>query len=322
MDKIPLIVIGASAGGLESLAAVLKNVSPKIPAAILGVIHIGAHEVDLPDYFGACSALPVGYANDGESITAARVFLAPPDRHLIVEQGHLHLGRGPKENHTRPAIDPLFRSAAESYGPLVVGAILTGFLTDGTAGLWEVKRRGGVAIVQDPDEAEVPSMPLSALRHVKVDHCVPVAELGRLLNRLAAEAVKTASQVALLSAGGQGAAMDYTDETPVGLTCPDCGGALRKTTVGSYTQFRCHIGHSFGTREMAQGQFDVLAGTLEQALRLLNERKELCREVAKETGSAQAWNAAALQSELRFKELTRLLEDDWTRPEMAEEAIA
>ncbi len=276
----------------------------------------------MPDYFGADSALPVGYPRDGEPIAAARVFLAPPDRHLIVEQGHLHLGRGPKENHTRPAIDPLFRSAAESYGPLVVGAILTGFLTDGTAGLWEVKRRGGIAVVQDPDEAEVPSMPLSALRHVKVDHCVPIAKFGPLLNRLAAEAVKTASQVALLSAGGQGAAMDYTDETPVGLTCPDCGGALRKTTVGSYTQFRCHIGHSFGTREMAQGQFDLLAGTLEQALRLLNERKELCREVAKETGSAQAWNAAALQSELRFKELTRLLEDDWTRPEMAEDAAA
>jgi len=201
MNKLPIIAIGGSAGGLDCLAAVLKDLSPEIPAAILGVIHIGAHEIDLPDYFGGSSALPVGYAKDGEPIAAARVFLAPPDRHLIVEQGHLHLGRGPKENHTRPAIDPLFRSAAGSYGPLVIGAILTGFLTDGTAGLWEVKRRGGIAIVQDPDDAEVPSMPLSALRQVKVDHCVPIAELGPLLNRLAAETVKTASQVALFKRG-------------------------------------------------------------------------------------------------------------------------
>ncbi len=322
MDKIPLIVIGASAGGLESLAAVLKNVSPKIPAPILGVIHIGAHDAKFPDYFRSRSALPVRYARDGEPIMAGRVLLAPPDRHLIVERGHVHLGRGPKENHTRPAIDPLFRSAAEIYGPLVIGAILTGFLTDGTAGLWEVKRRGGVAIVQDPDEAEVPSMPLSALRHVKVDHCVPVAELGRLLDRLAATALKTASQVALMSAGGGGGAMEYTADTPVALTCPDCGGALKKTTVGSYTQFRCHIGHVFGTREAAQAQFDALEATLEQALRLLNERKEFCREAARDAQSAEAWNAAALQSEVRFKELTKLLEDDWTRPELAEEAAA
>jgi len=235
MDKLPMIVVGASAGGLESLAAVLKDLSPEFPAAILGVIHIGAHEVNLPNYFAACSALPVGYAKDGEPIAAGKVSLAPPDRHLIVEQGHLHLGRGPKENHTRPAIDPLFRSAAENYGPLVIGAVLTGFLTDGTAGLWEVKRRGGIAIVQDPDEAEVPSMPLSALRYVKVDHCVGIAEFGPLLNRLAVEAVKTASQVVLMAAAGEGVAMDYTHETPVALTCPDCGGAVRKTKVGSYT---------------------------------------------------------------------------------------
>jgi two-component system chemotaxis response regulator CheB len=223
-----MIVVGASAGGLESLAAVLKDLSPEFPAAILGVIHIGAHEVNLPNYFAACSALPVGYAKDGEPIAAGKVSLAPPDRHLIVEQGYLHLGRGPKENHTRPAIDPLFRSAAENYGPLVIGAVLTGFLTDGTAGLWEVKRRGGIAIVQDPDEAEVPSMPLSALRYVKVDHCVGIAEFGPLLNRLAVEAVKTASQVVLMAAAGEGVTMDYTYETPAALTCPDCGGALGK----------------------------------------------------------------------------------------------
>src|SRR5262245_19132221 len=150
MVDIPLIVIGASVGGLSAMAALLREISPQLPAAILGVIHIGDQDAQLPRYFAKKSPLPAAYGRDGEKIAPRRLYWAPPDRHLVVEQGHLRLSQGPRENHTRPAIDPLFRSAAEVYGPLVTGVILTGNLTAGTAGLWEVKRRGGVTVVQDP----------------------------------------------------------------------------------------------------------------------------------------------------------------------------
>jgi two-component system chemotaxis response regulator CheB len=259
----------------------------------------------------------VSYAQDHAPIEPGKVYFAPPDRHLIVEEGRLRLGRGPRENHARPAIDTLFRSAAEVYGALVTGVVLTGYLTDGTAGLWEVKRRGGIAIVQDPEEAEVPSMPESARRHVAVDYCLKLREIGQVLNTLAAEAVKKAPQLA--SPGG-GSDMDYTADTPVAMTCATCGGALRKVTKGTYTQFRCHIGHTFGTPELAQEQLELLRSALETSARLLNERVKFFRATASETGLSKqestAWEAAAEESEARFDELTKLLTAAWKRPEL------
>jgi two-component system chemotaxis response regulator CheB len=251
---------------------------------------------------------------------AGRVYLAPSDRHLIVENGRLLLSQGPKENHTRPAIDPTFRSAAEVYGPLVTGVILTGHLTDGTAGLWEVKRRGGTTIVQDPAEAEVPSMPRSALRHVEIDHCLKLRDIGKLLNRLAEAAVTKALQ--FVSHHGE-PVMGYTAGQPVALTCPDCGGALRKDAKGSYTQYRCHIGHVFGELELAQAHFDVLDTSLQQSIRLLNERKKMCldaAEAARRSGQereAKRWEKAATEANSRFEQAEQLLRADWTRPELA-----
>jgi two-component system chemotaxis response regulator CheB len=316
---MPLIVIGASVGGLDALADVLGEISPDIPAPILAVIHIGATDAQLPRFFHNRSPLPVRYAFDGEPLSPGIVLLAPPDRHLIVVDGHLHLGHGPKENHTRPAIDPLFRSAAESAGPLVIGVILTGYLTDGTAGLWEVKRRGGVTVVQNPEEAAAPSMPLSAVQHVGADHCLGLKGIGRLLNQLAADAVRKAPQQ--LHAHGE-IEMVYTADHPIALTCPDCGGSVRKVTKGTYTQFQCHIGHTFGVPEMAKEQFDVLESTLGQSLRLLNERKELCRDQANEARGANReqeamlWDAAGEESELRFNQLAKMMEGEWQRPEL------
>jgi two-component system chemotaxis response regulator CheB len=319
MAGVPLIVIGASLGGLDALAIVLREVSPSLPAAILAVIHIGPGESKLPQYFTGRSALPVAYGRDREPIVASRAYLAPPDRHLMVEDGRVHLSTGPKENHTRPAVDPLFRSAAEAAGPLVIGVILTGYLTDGTAGLWEVKRRGGTAIVQDPDEAQVRSMPESALRHVSVDYRLKLRDIGRLLNRLAEEAAAKALEIA----PRQGEPiMGYTEGQPIALTCPDCGGAMRKEAKGSYTQFHCHIGHTFGALEFVQAQFEVLDTSLQTSIRLLNERREMCLESAEEArlgnreGEARQWEAAAEEAGARFRELERLLETRWRRPEL------
>jgi two-component system, chemotaxis family, protein-glutamate methylesterase/glutaminase len=315
---LPLIVIGASAGGLDALAAVLDEVSPEIPAAILVVIHIGASEVQLPRFFEQRSPIPVRYAKEGERVKAATVFLAPPDWHLLVAEDHMHLAHGPKENHTRPAIDPLFRSAAAAGGPLVTGVILTGNLTDGTAGLWEIKRRGGTTIVQDPEEAAVPSMPRSALNHVDIDHCLKLRDIGRILNRLTANVVGKAAQAA--SAHGE-SNMIYTADKPLSMTCPDCGGSVREVNKGTYTQFQCHIGHTFGMLELACEQFELLESSLGASTRLLNERRDLCRKAA---GSARAahreqeariWDAAAEEAEGRFTELAKFLERDWQRPE-------
>ena len=319
MVDVPLIVIGASVGGLTAMASVLREVSPTFPGAILAVIHIGDQDAQLPRYFHRRSPLFVDYAQDQQKIAPGRVYVAPPDRHLIVENGHVLLSAGPKENHTRPAIDPLFRSAAENYGPLVSGIILTGHLSDGTAGLWEVKRRGGTTIVQNPDEAEVPSMPKSALRHVAVDYCLNLTDIGKLVNRLAEEAVTKALQ--FVAHHGE-PIMGYTAGQPVALTCPDCGGALRQETKGSYTQYRCHIGHTYGALELAQAQFEVLDTSLQQSIRLLNERKKMCLDAAEEArlaergDEANLWEAAAEEAARRFQELEPLVEASWRRPEL------
>lgn len=320
-DTVPLIVVGASAGGLEALAALLRGVSPSIPASILVVVHVGASEAQLPRYFEHRSPLPVRYARDGETIDPGTVLVASPDRHLIVSDGHVHLGTGPKENHTRPAIDPLFRSAAEAGGPLVMGVILTGHLTDGTAGMWEIKRRGGKTIVQNPDEAVAPSMPRSAFQHVDVDYCLNLEDIGDVLNQWAVEAARKAASFPRLSQGE--ADVSYTADSPRALTCPDCGGAVRKVRKGTYNQFQCHIGHTFGTPEMAMQQFTALENQLNSTLRLLNERRELCSQaatdarLAKREQDAILWDAAAEEAGSRFNDLAGFLEADWHRPELA-----
>ena len=162
-----IVVIGASAGGIEALSALLALLPADFPAAILVVVHISADSPGvLPSILARAGVLPVETAKDGVAILPGRVYVAPPDRHLLLEPGSIRVTRGPKENRFRPAIDPLFRSAAQAYGEQVIGVVLSGSLDDGTAGLWAIKDRGGLAIVQEPSEAAYPSMPLSALQYV------------------------------------------------------------------------------------------------------------------------------------------------------------
>jgi two-component system, chemotaxis family, protein-glutamate methylesterase/glutaminase len=176
-----IVVIGASYGGVEAMQKLFANLPSTIPAAIFTVLHIGPHPSQFPDLLNDCSGLPARHARHGAPIRAGNIYVAPPDHHLLVRRGHMALSRGPRVNWSRPAIDPLFRSAAKAYGSGVVGIVLTGRLNDGTAGLYEIKRHGGITIVQDPSDALCPAMPASALKHVGVDHCVPLAELPRIL---------------------------------------------------------------------------------------------------------------------------------------------
>ncbi len=185
MESRPgIVVIGASAGGVEAIGSLAAALPADFAAAVMVVLHIGAHKSVLPWLLNQRGPLPACHPRDGDPIRPGHIYVAPSDHHLLVEPGRVRLTRGPRENWARPAVDPLFRSAARAYGLGVVGVILTGGLNDGTAGLFEIKRHGGLAVVQDPDEAASPGMPRSALKHVVVDHRLPLAAIPALLARL------------------------------------------------------------------------------------------------------------------------------------------
>src|SRR5262245_45187073 len=180
-----IIVIGASAGGVTACKQLVRGLPLDLAAAVFIVHHIPPYAPShFPEILAYAGTLPVQHGVDGEPIRRGRIYVAPPDFHLLLGATHLRLTQSPKENRFRPAIDPLFRSAAYAFGPRVTGVILSGALADGTAGLWAIKDRGGLAVVQHPDEAQQASMPLSALQHVEIDYCVPTAELAPLLVEL------------------------------------------------------------------------------------------------------------------------------------------
>ena len=177
-----IVVVGASAGGVEALCTLVSRLPPNLRASVFVVLHLsaGAHS-QLASVLSRCGPLPTHEAATGETFQPGHVYVAPPDYHLLLEDNHMHLWRGPKENRQRPSVNVLFRSAAVGYGPRVAGAILSGTLDDGAAGLWWIKRYGGVAIVQDPADTIFPDMIYSALEHVEVDHIVRIASMGELL---------------------------------------------------------------------------------------------------------------------------------------------
>ena len=187
MSHVPVIVVGASLGGVEAIRSRAGQLPADLAAAVFVVLHIGAHKSGLPWLLNQSGPLHANHAGDGDPIHPGQIYVAPPDHHLVIEPGHMRLTRGPRENWARPAIDPLFRSAARAYGPDVIGVILTGGLNDGTAGLIEIEQHNGTTVVQHPDDAAHPSMPLSALKHVAVDHCLPLAQIPALLAKLVAE---------------------------------------------------------------------------------------------------------------------------------------
>lgn len=318
-----IIVVGASAGGVEAVRSLAAALPADFSAALFVVLHIGAHKSQLPSLLNQAGPLRAVHPENGDPIRSGRIYVAPPDHHLLVEPGRVRLTKGPRENWARPAVDPLFRSAARSYGAGVVGVVLTGGLNDGTAGLYEIKRAGGTAVVQDPEDAVEPGMPRSALEHVAVDHCLPLARLPGLLARLAAAGTAGArpgQAPAPAERQGKGMTAEYTHDQPVAVTCPDCGGALRRTELGTLTRFGCHIGHAYTAEVMMAAQFTALERHLEAAMRSLGERGELCRQMAdKARASGRApvaarWDAAAREAEERTVVLRRLLGEEWTHP--------
>jgi two-component system chemotaxis response regulator CheB len=236
--------------------------------------------------------MPATHGIDGERIRPGRIYISRPERHLLVNGNRIQLSRGPKENGHRPAIDPLFRTAARSYGPRVIGVLLSGTLDDGTYGLRVIKEYGGLAVVQRPEDALFGDMPSSALRLVQVDHVESAAQMGGLLTRLICEpaAAQEEGDAAMVpqpvvppdpSARGTNALEEHTLQgPPTPLTCPDCGGALWELQEGEVVRYRCHVGHSFSDEAMLTAQATRLESSLWAAIRTLKEKAELARRLS------------------------------------------
>jgi two-component system, chemotaxis family, protein-glutamate methylesterase/glutaminase len=241
----------------------------------------------LPDILARSGRLPATAAVDGEQIVRGQVYVAPSDSHLLVHDGHVALSRGPRENGHRPAIDPLFRSAARSHGRRVVGVILSGMLDDGAAGLRFIQEHGGAAVVQDPEDATYPAMPLAALQAAQPDHVVPLAMLGAAIQELLDEQLKPSPEEdAPVPGVPDRVELDPTEVALVdvpasGLVCPDCGGALWVDDSGALPRFTCQVGHSYSPESLLEEQGLAVERALWAALRALEERSDLLRRLAR-----------------------------------------
>lgn len=318
---VPVVAVGASSGGIAALRRLVSGLPADLPAALMIVLHIGEHASRLPWLLSTVSALPAAHAVDGEAITAGRIYVAPPDHHLTVDADSVRLSRGPKEHHTRPAIDPLFRSAAIAHGRRAIGIVLSGLLDDGTAGLQAIKKFGGTAMVQDPREAEEPSMPLSAMKYSDVDDCLPVESLAqRLVLRI--EAIRAGAvhgESASPQVGPDSARQDIAREQalmqpetdplsqlqaiaqPSALVCPDCHGGLWEINAASPPRYRCHTGHGYSLRTLAIAHAESTDAALWSAIRALKEKEMILRRlanVADERQDATARETNLLQADV------------------------
>jgi two-component system chemotaxis response regulator CheB len=284
-----IVVIGASSGGLEALKTLIAGLPADFPAAVLVVVHISPHTPSqLPTILGRSGSLQVTNAKDGETVVPGHIYVAPSDRHLLLGPHTIRVTRGPKENRSRPAVDALFRSAAQNFGPRVIGIVLTGNLDDGTAGLWAIKDCGGTAVVQAPDDAQYPSMPESALKHVVVDHTLPVADMPDLLTELTRSTIRTQqvvssdkskieTSIALEGNALQEGIMKLGDISP--NTCPECHGVLVRIREGSIIRYRCHTGHAYSLETLLAEVNEEIDITLVSAMRAIEERILLLDEM-------------------------------------------
>jgi two-component system chemotaxis response regulator CheB len=290
-----IVVVGFSAGGIEPLLRLVGALPADFPGAVFVVHHFPPQSVSaLPNILQRASALPVAQAVDGEPIVPGHICVARPDQHLLLTGGRIRCTHGPREQGHRPAIDPLFRSAARTFGHRVVGVILSGTLDDGTVGLIEIKARGGLALVQQPEEAAYTGMVMSALRSVAVDHVAPARELAAILDRVAREEDPEGEPLPLDLQGDDAPepAMAGTAAPrnllalgrPSPMVCPECGGVLFEREQDDFLHFRCHVGHAFSEEALFASQSRALEGALWSAVRALEEKAELSRRLAEQAG--------------------------------------
>jgi two-component system, chemotaxis family, protein-glutamate methylesterase/glutaminase len=313
MKSTHAIVIGASAGGVSALLEVASGLPAGLDAAVGVVLHVGALPSILPQLLASRTELRVLHPADGQPLEAGTIYVAPPDHHMLFDEDAVRLSRGPRENHARPAIDPLFRTTALAWREKAIGVVLTGNLDDGTAGLAAIKACGGTAIVQDPATALEPSMPTSALDNVKVDHCLPLGQIAAKLAGLSGRApapALAATQVPVPERLRREQAV-FEGRSPMenldalgkvsALTCPDCGGGLWEIGDAKPLRYRCHTGHAFTARSLESAQVEQADHALWSSVRALQEREMLLRRlaaVAQATGDDRQADAGRRQADL------------------------
>lgn len=313
MPNRDIIVIGASAGGVEALLNVAGGLPSDLPAAVFVVLHIPAQAPSLlPTILSRAGPLPAQHAEDGMLIQNGRIYVAPPDHHLLVGQGFVRVVHGPRENRHRPAVDPLFRTAAVAYGSRVIGVVLSGSMDDGTAGLLAVKMRGGIAVVQDPADALYPDMPRNAMHQVQVDYSMPVTEIGGLLVDLShspaaddttpvPEGMAIEARIAEMDPVAM--ADDTRPGTPSVFSCPECNGVLYEIRDGEITRFRCRVGHAFSPESVLAEQDEALEEALYMALNTLEESASLSRRMAQQARQrGSTWMTRRFEEKVREAE--------------------
>ncbi|RFM36503.1 chemotaxis protein CheB [Chitinophaga silvisoli] len=307
MENRNIIVIGASAGGFEAIKQLINDLPADLDAAIFIVWHMSPDVRGiLPHVINKMGRLKASHAIDKEKFINRHVYVAPPDHHLLIEDDRVRVTRGPKENRFRPAIDPLFRSAAFSYASRVIGVILSGALDDGVAGLWAIKQQGGLAVVQDPLDAEVSSMPANAINAVRVNHIVPIKDMGALLTKLVQEQApaptsgenidheRTVMEVrlAMNEKLSKKEIFEYGELTP--YTCPECHGVLTALREGDRIRFRCHTGHAFSADSLLAGITGYVEETLWNTLRSVQESILLLNHMGDHFAEANQPKVAAM----------------------------
>lgn len=300
------IVIGASAGGVQALSKLVADLPRGLPATVFIVLHVPANSPSLlPGILARGAQLPVAHAEDTQPIERGKIYVAPPDHHLLIENEYIRLVRGPKENLHRPSIDALFRSAARWAGPRVIGVVLSGARDDGKVGMRSIKERGGIAIVQDPSEALFPSMPLSVMQEINVDYSIPLVEIAPLLNQLSHKTAEDEGRYpvsdrieieARIAEQEMESSELLASVEKIGnvskLTCPDCHGALWEIDDDNMLRYRCHVGHAYSAESLSEGQSDMLEVALWSAVRALEEQMVLARRIVERARKANRLRAA------------------------------
>lgn len=326
MNRHDIVVIGASAGGVEALSALVAGLSPSLAASVLIVQHIAP---DSPGYLAEIldrrGPLRAVMPESGQRLEQGLIYVAPPNLHLVVKPGHVHLTAGPHENRSRPSIDVLFRSAAVAYSTRVIGVILTGLQDDGAEGLRAVKRCGGMAVIQDPDTAEFPSMPMRAREVVNPDRVLPLEGMAAVLNDLISLPAPDPLPIpADIEAEARFAEMSPSRSIesprigrPTALSCPICDGPLQDVGAEPGKRFRCHLGHSFSADTLELAQSAELERALWSAMRMMEERIRVLRQMA-----ANETERGRLITAAQFEERTAELLDHTAQLRALIEALA
>ena len=279
-----IVVVGASAGGIDALTRVVAGFPADLPAAVFVVVHFPPTSTSaLPKILSRAGPLPALAPGDEAQIEPGRIYVATPNYHLRLEPGSIRLAQGPRHNGVRPAVDVLFRSAAIAYGPRVIGIVLSGTMDDGTAGAMAIRQHGGLIIVQDPSDALFPGMIDSVIAHAEPDYVLPADEIGATVASLVRSSANSSVRSSAVTGAAEGVAMDsakHLEGPPSSFVCPECHGALWETNEGDHLTFRCHVGHAYSAESMYASQAEDLEHALWVALRTLKDRVALSRLMA------------------------------------------